>query len=42
VDTVVLGVKDRTELRECVAAASAGPLAPELMKAIEAAVGSGR
>lgn len=38
VDTVVLGVKDRTELRECVAAASAGVLPPDLMQAITEAV----
>ena len=33
VDTVVLGVKDRTELRECVTAASAGVLTSEIMAA---------
>lgn len=38
VDTVVLGVKNRTELRECVAAASAGAVAPDVMAAIDAAV----
>jgi aryl-alcohol dehydrogenase-like predicted oxidoreductase len=38
VDTVVLGVKNRTELRECVAAASAGTLPPDVMTAIETAV----
>jgi aryl-alcohol dehydrogenase-like predicted oxidoreductase len=38
VDTVVLGVKDRTELRECVAAASAGALTPDIMEAIETTV----
>jgi aryl-alcohol dehydrogenase-like predicted oxidoreductase len=38
VDTVVLGVKNRTELRECVAAASAGTLTPDLVQAIDAAV----
>lgn len=42
VDTVVLGVKDRTELRECVAAASAGALTPDIMEAIETAVGTSR
>lgn len=42
VDTVVLGVKDRTELRECLAAASAGTLTPKIMEAIETAVGASR
>ncbi len=37
--TVVLGVKNRTELRECVAAEARGPLTPELMARIDAAVG---
>ncbi|QSB13135.1 aldo/keto reductase [Natronosporangium hydrolyticum] len=41
VDTVVLGVKDRAELRECVAAAAAGRLRPDEMATIRAAVGSG-
>jgi aryl-alcohol dehydrogenase-like predicted oxidoreductase len=31
VTTVVLGVKNRAELRECVAAAEAGPLEPDLL-----------
>jgi aryl-alcohol dehydrogenase-like predicted oxidoreductase len=31
VDSVVLGVKNRTELGECIAAADAGPLAPDVM-----------
>jgi aryl-alcohol dehydrogenase-like predicted oxidoreductase len=39
VDSVVLGVKNRTELAECVAAASAGPLAPEVMAEVARAVG---
>ena len=39
VSTVVLGVKNRTELRECVAAEAAGPLDPALMARIDAAVG---
>ncbi|MDG4828216.1 aldo/keto reductase [Solwaraspora sp. WMMD1047] len=39
VDTLVLGVKNRVELRECLAAASAGRLSPELMAAIGTAVG---
>ena len=37
--TVVLGVKNRTELRECVEAEAKGPLSPELMARIDAAVG---
>jgi aryl-alcohol dehydrogenase-like predicted oxidoreductase len=40
VDTVVLGVKNRAELRECVAAASAGVLSPDVMAAVEARVGT--
>lgn len=36
--TVVLGVKNRQELRECVAAATAGPLPPDVVAAIDAAV----
>ena len=39
VSTVVLGVKNRTELRECIAAEAKGPLDPELMARIDAAVG---
>ena len=35
VDTVVLGVKNRTELAECVAAAEAGPLPVELITRID-------
>lgn len=42
VDTVVLGVKNRTELRQCLAAEAAGPLAPELMDRIDEAVRMGR
>ena len=38
VSTVVLGVKNRTELRECVAAEARGPLSPELIARIDAAV----
>jgi len=38
VDSVVLGVKNRTELAECVAAAARGPLEPDLVAAIDAAV----
>ena len=37
VDTVVLGCKNRAELRECVAAAEAGPLEPALMARIDVA-----
>ncbi len=37
--TVVLGVKNRTELRDCVEAAAKGPLDPELVAQIDAAVG---
>ena len=35
VDTVVLGVKNRAELRQCLDAETAGPLAPELMARID-------
>jgi aryl-alcohol dehydrogenase-like predicted oxidoreductase len=38
VSTVVLGVKNRTELRECVAAADAGPLDVDLVARIDRAV----
>lgn len=38
IDTLVLGVKNRHELAECIAAAEAGPLSPELMARIEASV----
>ena len=38
IDTLVLGVKNRQELAECVAAAEAGPLGPELMARIDATV----
>ena len=38
VDTVVLGVKNRRELAECVAAAEDGPLMPELLARIDRAV----
>lgn len=37
--TIVLGVKNREELRECVAAEAAGPMDPALMARIDAAVG---
>jgi aryl-alcohol dehydrogenase-like predicted oxidoreductase len=39
VATVVLGVKNREELRECLAAEAAGPLAPGVTARIDAAVG---
>lgn len=39
IDTLVLGVKNRQELAECVAAAEAGPLSGELMTRVDAAVG---
>ncbi len=39
VATVILGVKNRPELRECLEAAARGPLDPELMARIDAAVG---
>jgi aryl-alcohol dehydrogenase-like predicted oxidoreductase len=38
IDTLVLGVKNRQELAECVAAAEAGPLSPELMARIDQTV----
>ena len=40
VDTVVLGVKNRTELRECLAAEAAGPLPASTIAAIDASVAS--
>jgi aryl-alcohol dehydrogenase-like predicted oxidoreductase len=39
VDTVVLGVKNRQELAECVAAADAGPVDPTLLARIDALAG---
>ena len=39
VATVVLGVKNRTELRECIAAEAMGPLDAALMARIDASVG---
>jgi aryl-alcohol dehydrogenase-like predicted oxidoreductase len=41
IDTLVLGVKNRAELAECVAAADAGPLPAELMARIGQSVRSG-
>ena len=38
IDTLVLGVKNRQELAECVAAAEAGPLPPELIARIDQTV----
>jgi len=38
IDTLVLGVKNRHELADCVAAAEAGPLSPDLMARIDQAV----
>jgi aryl-alcohol dehydrogenase-like predicted oxidoreductase len=38
IDTLVLGVKNRQELAECVAAAEAGPLPRDLVERIDAAV----
>lgn len=38
VDTVVLGVKNRAELDECIAAEAAGPLDPELIDRIDSAL----
>jgi aryl-alcohol dehydrogenase-like predicted oxidoreductase len=41
IDTLVLGVKNRQELAECVAAAEAGPLPPELVARVDQAVNRG-
>ena len=38
VDTLVLGVKNRAELSECVTAANEGPLPADLMARIDASV----
>ncbi len=38
IDTLVLGVKNREELAECVAAAKAGPLPTDLMAKVDASV----
>ena len=38
VDTVVLGVKNRSELRDCLAAEARGPLPEELVERVDAAV----
>jgi aryl-alcohol dehydrogenase-like predicted oxidoreductase len=39
VDTLVLGVKNRGELAECVAAAEAGPLPPEVIARVDQSAG---
>jgi len=39
VATVILGAKNRAELRECLTAADRGPLDPALIARIDAAVG---
>jgi aryl-alcohol dehydrogenase-like predicted oxidoreductase len=41
VDTVVLGVKNREELRECLAAEADGSLDPDEVAAVDAACASG-
>jgi aryl-alcohol dehydrogenase-like predicted oxidoreductase len=41
VDTVVLGVKNRAELRDCLAAAERGPLPPELVERVDAGLAAG-
>src|SRR5439155_22156371 len=41
VDTLVLGVKHRQEVAQCVAAAEAGPLPPDLVARIDASVSPG-
>ena len=38
ISTVVLGVKNRAELRECIKAAERGPLEPELVRRIDSAI----
>lgn len=40
--TVILGVKNRAELSECLEAEAKGPLDPELMARIDAAVAEGQ
>ncbi|MFT6436484.1 MAG: hypothetical protein ACJAVI_004551 [Candidatus Azotimanducaceae bacterium] len=41
VDTVVLGVKDRVELNECLEAEAAGPLDQATMNKIDQAISTG-
>jgi aryl-alcohol dehydrogenase-like predicted oxidoreductase len=38
IDTLVLGVKNREELAECVAAAEAGPLSTDVITRVDASV----
>jgi aryl-alcohol dehydrogenase-like predicted oxidoreductase len=38
IDTLVLGVKNRRELAECIAAADAGPLPPDLLFRVDQSV----
>ena len=38
IDTLVLGVKNRAELAACVAAAASGPLPPDIVASIDAAI----
>jgi aryl-alcohol dehydrogenase-like predicted oxidoreductase len=42
IDTLVLGVKNRQELAECVGAATAGPLPPELLARIDTSANHAR
>jgi aryl-alcohol dehydrogenase-like predicted oxidoreductase len=42
IDTLVLGVKNRQELAECIAAAEAGPLAADLVQRMDAVSGRTR
>jgi aryl-alcohol dehydrogenase-like predicted oxidoreductase len=42
IDTLVLAVKNRRELAECIAAAEAGPLPPELMARVDGVVPHGQ
>jgi len=42
IDTLVLGVKNRQELAECIAAAEGGPLPASMIAEVDAAVAAGR
>src|SRR5262249_19142411 len=42
IDTLVLGVKNRRELAECIAAAEAGPLPPKLMARVDGVIPHGQ
>jgi aryl-alcohol dehydrogenase-like predicted oxidoreductase len=42
VDTVVIGVKNRAELRDCLTAENKGPLAPEMMQKLDAMLDADR